>query len=30
LHITVGDDGLINWLRLYEDSHAVAAAFSDA
>jgi uncharacterized protein len=29
LHITVGDDALINWLRLYEDSHAVAAAFSD-
>jgi len=28
LHITVGDDGLINWFRLYEDSHAVATAFS--
>jgi uncharacterized protein len=29
MHITVGDDGLINLLRLYEDSYAVAAAFSD-
>jgi uncharacterized protein len=29
LHITVADDGLINSLRLYEDSYAVAAAFSD-
>ena len=28
LHITVGDEGLINWFRLYEDSHAVATAFS--
>jgi len=28
LHITVGDDGLIDWFRLYEDSHAVATAFS--
>jgi ketosteroid isomerase-like protein len=30
LHITVDDEGSINWLRLYEDSHAVAAAFADA